>query len=139
MAAVAATPALPTKLFAGALPVSAALYERAIYFAKFWDTCAPEMFMGALKVDERSAESLITALRENDVIGAPDKNGFSRATMPFWKHTDIALKLSQQAAGVVTAPSSAQPNSPTQQVQDLIENLDLEDDEDAIPPQEADL
>ena len=93
IAALAATPALPVKLLAGSLPVSAAIYARAVHYAKLWNTSVPEMYTSALGLGHDDAYSLFDRLVEDQVIGTPNSVGMGRAVLPYFKDPMMAKKI----------------------------------------------
>lgn len=101
-AALAATPALPTKLFAGTSGVTAAIYAKAVHYAKLWDTSVPEMYTSALGLDETQAHSLFNRLVADNIIGNPDSVGMGQAVLPYYKDPAMARKI----ANILRKPGS---------------------------------
>jgi hypothetical protein len=109
IAALAATPALPVKLLAGSLPVSAAIYAKAVHYAKLWDTSVPEMYTSALGLGHDDAFSVFDKLVEDGVIGAPNSVGMGRAVLPYFKDPMMARKIANVLRKPGTPPITGKP------------------------------
>lgn len=92
-AAVAALPALPTKVFAGLSGISPAVYAKAVHYAKLWDTSVPEMYTSSLGLSHEQAQSLFDKLVTDQIILGPDSAGIARATLPYYKDPAMAQKI----------------------------------------------
>jgi hypothetical protein len=135
-AALAATPALPTKIFAGTSGVSAAIYAKAVHYAKLWDTSVPEMYTSALGLDEAQAHSVFNRLVTDNIIGNPNGVGIGQAVLPYYKDPAMAQKI----ANILRKPGSPPLGEPSLKVErkdKLIEKLTeaVKDDE----PQDEDI
>ncbi len=109
IAALAATPALPVKLLAGSLPVSVAIYAKAVHYAKLWDTSVPEMYTSALGLGHDEAYSVFDRLVEDRVIGVPNSVGMGRAVLPYFKDPMMAQKIANVLRKPGTPPISGKP------------------------------
>lgn len=107
IAAAAATPALPSGVFAGAPAFPAALYDRAVHYTRLWGTSVPEMYTSALGLDLEQATALFRKLATDNIIATPNANGFATAISPYFK----ASALTQ--AGSETAKSTLKPKLPS--------------------------
>ena len=142
IAALAATPALPVKLLAGSLPVSAAIYAKAVHYAKLWDTSVPEMYTSALGLGHDKAYSVFDKLVEDGVIGQPNSVGMGRAVLPYFKDPLMAQKIANVLRKPGTPPITGKPQGlkprPVDKLKDkLIEVVQVEEGPQE-PPEDSD-
>jgi hypothetical protein len=135
-AALAATPALPAKVFAGTSGVSAAIYAKAVHYAKLWDTSVPEMYTSALGLDETQAHSVFNRLVTDNIIGRPNGVGMGQAVLPYYKDPAMAQKI----ANILRKPGSppiTKPSLKADQKDKLIEKVTEVVKSDDTPQDEA--
>jgi hypothetical protein len=92
IAAVAATPALPIKVFAGNSAISAAVYAKAVHYAKLWNTSVPEMYTSALGLSHEDAQSVFDRLVSERILEKPDIIGIGKAAFPYFKSPTVINK-----------------------------------------------
>jgi hypothetical protein len=120
MAAAVTAPALPTKLLAGGSGVPAAVYAKAVHYAKLWDTSVPEMYTSALGLDHDQAYSLFDRLVADRVIAAPNAAGMGRAVLPYYRDPAMAQKI----ANILRKPGTPALGSETlQQAKSPVDTL----------------
>ncbi len=96
--ALAATPALPLKLFAAPLPVSAAQYAKAVQWAGLWVHSTAATYKNMLGVDKSVGEAVFKRLQADGVVGAVDASGIARAAVSDTELSQVAVRLKQTLA-----------------------------------------
>ena len=95
IAAVAATPLLPTKVFAAGHSLAPSLYAQAISYAKKWDSSVPSMYRYALNLDTAQANNLFKRLIADRILNAPTAGGVGRAVISPLQTSGISKRLTK--------------------------------------------
>ncbi len=98
IAALAAAPALPLKLGAAPLPVSAEQYAKAVHWAGLWVHSTAATYKNMLGVDQAVGEAVFKRLQSDGVVGLMDASGIARAAVPHYELPEVAARLRQTLA-----------------------------------------